>query len=289
MLSLDETVRKLSGNSVVRALYLDGHGKGAVFDRTLLTHPAIFMVEYSLVQVLIRGGVTPDVIVGASLGTFAAAAIAGLLKVEDGLHAVLHQAATLEAHCEPGGMLAVLADPKLFAEDFLATRSELAAVNFSTHFVVAAPHAELIRIEADLRLRGVTFQRLPVSFAFHSRWIDPAQQPFDSVARAIQSRKGSIPLVCGGESAPLMELPASYFWRVIRQPIRFQEAIAQLERAGAHHYIDVGPAGTLATFLKYGLPASSRSTIHSILTPFGQEQKSLATVLALGKSFRQRR
>jgi len=42
----------------------------------------------------------------------------------------------------------------------------------------------------------------------------------------------------------------------------------------------VGPAGTLATFLKYGLPATTRSSIHAILTPFGFDRKNLAAVVA---------
>jgi hypothetical protein len=53
-----------------------------------------------------------------------------------------------------------------------------------------------------------------------------------------------------------------------------------LEQQGAHRYIDVGPAGTLATFLKYGLPPTTRSTVQAILTPFGGDQKNLTAVSA---------
>jgi len=66
----------------------------------------------------------------------------------------------------------------------------------------------------------------------------------------------------------------------VRRPIRFRESTARLEQRGACRYIDVGPAGTLATFLKYGLPATATSTVHSILTPFGFDQKNLAALLA---------
>jgi hypothetical protein len=78
----------------------------------------------------------------------------------------------------------------------------------------------------------------------------------------------------------LSDLPGDYFWDAVRQPIRFRETTAQLERQGPRRYIDVGPAGTLATFLKYGLPATTRSTVHAILTPFGADRKNLAAVLA---------
>lgn len=42
---------------------------------------------------------------------------------------VIKQAATLEACCEPGGMIAVLGDPTLYEQVFLRDHSELAAVN----------------------------------------------------------------------------------------------------------------------------------------------------------------
>ena len=54
-----------------------------------------------------------------------------------------------------------------------------------------------------------------------------------------------------------------------------KEAIAELESTGPYRYIDAGPAGTLATFLKYLLPKTSKSTAHAILSPFGSEQKSM--------------
>ena|SRR5438067_990149 len=112
MIRLDEIVRRSSGASV--------------------------MVEYSLAQSLMQAGVWPDMVLGASLGSFAAAAVAGFIDAEDALAAVVRQAMALEEWSERGGMIAVLADLELFAEDFRSGRSELAAVNFSSHFVVTA-------------------------------------------------------------------------------------------------------------------------------------------------------
>jgi bacillaene synthase trans-acting acyltransferase len=280
MLRLEEMTRRSSGASVIEALYSDAHGKGDSFDRTLLTHPAIFMVEYSLAQTLIQAGIGPDMVLGVSLGSFAAAAVAGVIGVEDALTAVIRQAIAFEENCGAGGMTAVLASPTLFAQDFLSAGSELAAVNFSSHFVISARQRELGEIEAALRRREVGYQRLPVSFPFHSQWIEKAKAPFLSSTRSIQSKQGQLPLVCCDQMATVSGVSADYFWNVVRRPIRFRETIARLEQEGARRYIDVGPAGTLATFLKYGLPAASKSTVHAILTPFGFDQKNLAVLMA---------
>jgi bacillaene synthase trans-acting acyltransferase len=280
MVRLDDIARRSSGRSVIESLYSDAHGKGDPFERTLLTHPAIFMVEYSLAQCLIHAGVWPDMVLGVSLGSFAAAAVAGFIDVEDALTAVIRQAIALEECCEPGGMTAVLADPALFAADFLSGRSELAAVNFSSHFVVSARRTELAEVEAALKKHNVGYQHLPVSFPFHSQWIDKAKGPFASFMRPIPCKPGRLPLVCCDQMAILSDLSEDFFWNVVRRPIRFRETVARLEQQGARRYVDVGPAGTLATFLKYRMPANTGSTVHAILTPFGADQKNLAATLA---------
>ena len=278
MLRLDKLVRQIRGKGVIEAIYASP--KSEPFDRTLHTHPAIFMVEYSLAHCLMHAGVKPDLALGASLGSFAAAAVAGYIGVRDAMAAVLEQADAFEASCERGGMIAILADPSLYNEDFLHRRSAMAGVSFSSHFAVSAALSDLDLIESDLKQRGVTHQRLPVSFAFHSRWIDNAQQQFESFMQSIPLGKGALPLVCCKRGSTVTQLPEGYFWRVVRHPIRFGEALAHLEQRGRHRYIDLGPSGTLATFVKYGLPKASESSAHAILTPHGQDQKNLSALLA---------
>src|SRR5262245_63688851 len=147
MIRLDDIARGASGRSVIETLYSDAHGKGDPFDRTLLTHPAIFMVEYSLAQSLMRAGVWPDIVLGASLGSFAAAAVAGFIGVEDALTAVMRQATALEECCEPGGMIAVLAIPACFRMDSSRVRANLGQFNFFRilSFPDDAPDAGRIR------------------------------------------------------------------------------------------------------------------------------------------------
>ena len=280
---LDDLARKWIGASVLASMYAPEKNKAEPFARTLMTHPAIFIVEYALAQSLIAGGVEPDGVLGASLGSFAAAAVAGCVSAADALAAAIHQATALEAACAPGAMLAILADPVLFEEVFLCESSELASVNFAKHFVVSSTLEKIVGIETTLRQRNLPCQRLPVTFAFHSRLIDAAEAPFLTFAGSIASQNARLPLACCDQSTMLMRLPPDFFWRVVRKPIRFRETIAMLERRGVNRYIDVGPAGTLATFLKYGLPKESASTAHAILTPYGQDHKNLVSLLPPGR------
>jgi acyl transferase domain-containing protein len=59
MLRLDALVRESIGTSVVEALYSPTNSIATTFDRTWVTRPAIFMVEYSMAQALMHAGSPP--------------------------------------------------------------------------------------------------------------------------------------------------------------------------------------------------------------------------------------
>jgi bacillaene synthase trans-acting acyltransferase len=279
-LRLNDLARNLGATNVLEATH--GGAKADDFDRTSLTHPAIFMIEYALALRLIASGVVPDAVLGASLGTFAAAAIAGCIGEADAMRAVIAQAQAFESACEPGGMIAILAEPALYDQaPFLHRGSELAAINFAKHFCIAARRAELDAIETELGRRSIAHQRLAVSFAFHSRWVDDARDRFLDSIDAVALNSASLPLMCCDLGGPIdRALSRDDFWRVARRPIRFFDTIRTLEEKGPWRYVDVGPSGTMATFVKYALPAGSASTTHSILTPYGQDLKNLSVFLA---------
>lgn len=279
MQRLDQVALEKTGQSIVKYLYSQDRGKSDIFDDISFSHPAIFMVEYSLAQSLIAAGIHPDVTLGASLGSFAAAAVSGLVEPEESLAAVLRQAATFEAWCEPGGMISILAKPSLFEEDFLKANSELAGINLDGHFTISAQQGFLSVIESELTRRNVPFQRLPVKFAFHSRWIDAARAPFETFLTTLGRGSGRLPMMCCDRVENLSTLPDGYFWYIARNPIRFREAIAVLEQAGPRRYFDVGPVGTLATFVKCDIAAGSDSTVHTTLTPF-QDRLEIADLRA---------
>jgi acyl transferase domain-containing protein len=147
-------------------------------------------------------------------------------------------------------MIAVCANPDLYREAALRDNCEIAASNFSTHFVIAAPAQRLGAIEGFLQDQGVLAIRLPVRFAFHSRWIDAARPPLLEYLRSMAMEAPRIPLICCASAGVATEVAADYFWRVARQPVRFHDTIRRLESQGCYRYIDVGPAGSLAGFVK---------------------------------------
>jgi bacillaene synthase trans-acting acyltransferase len=189
------------------------------------------------------------------------------------LIAVINQASIVKRWCQRGGMIAVLADPAVYRSEALSSHCEIAGINSSSHFIVAAPNSSLGTIESLLRNCDIVFSRLPVSYAFHSRWIDEAEQPFRTYFESVVCAPARIPVVCAAKATTLWNIPHEYFWTVARNPIRLYETIVSLEQNGTYRYIDIGPSASLAASLKYILPVQSKSIVNPALSPYGYDAR----------------
>jgi acyl transferase domain-containing protein len=278
LMRLDATARRLRGSSVLEGfLRKEPH---VPFTRLSDTHPAVFMVEVALARWLMAQDVRPECVLGASLGEFAALVTAGVLAPEDGLRLVLRHAQAVEQGCEPGGMVAVLDSPEAYRSGerpFAGTW--LAAVHFRRHFVVSGAQASVERVEQHLRERGVVHQRLPVDYAFHSPLVSAAEASLVSAAASVVWRPPRCPVVSCAEGGPLPQPGLTRMTGTTARPIQFERAALGLEAEGPWTYVDLGPSGTLATFLKYLLPRSSRSRALRTLVPTGGVLENLGRVL----------
>jgi acyl transferase domain-containing protein len=280
MLEMDALVRELTGRSVVEALYDPAKKKSDTFDQLSLSSPALVMVELALAGALREEDVVPDLVLGASMGTFAAAAIAGCIDRDDALRAVVAFARAIETYCVPGAMLVVFGNKAVQDSPVLDTYCELAADSSPTHYTLATPQSHLPSIDRYLRERRATFQKLAVRYAFHSRWIEAARDPFLESIRALPLERPRIPLVCCANARSLANVPQDFLWRAAREPIRFSETIGMLEKSGPHAYIDVGPSASLAALVKSSRASASQSSVHSAMSPYGKDCQALQNVLS---------
>ncbi|MEV4517111.1 ACP S-malonyltransferase [Dactylosporangium sp. NPDC049525] len=280
---LDAVVLDLTGESVIARMYDDGRSIADPFDRLRHSHPAIFMIELAVCRLLADRGIEPDYVLGASLGEFAAAAVAGVLPAEELLRSVVAQARLAEAHCPPGRMLAVLGDPAMFGADPQRwAGSELAAVSYDAHFVVAGATEALERIRRDVQSAGVAAEFLPVPHAFHSSHLDGFAAGFIDIYRGLDFQAPRVPFVSAVHPGFRERFDAQYFWDVVRRPIQFPGAVRQLvARAGAEDlaFVDVGPGGTLAGFTSRVLGPGARC--YPILSAFQRDRHLLTEVAAL--------
>ena len=257
----------LIGISLLDELYHPQYKKSDPFTQLTLTNPAIFMVEYALAQVLLSEGIKPQKVLGTSLGEFVAAAIAEVLSFETMLEIVIHQAQITEMKCPPGSMIAILDILALYDNPIINTNSELAAINFSSHFIVSGEHQQMEKVRGFLNEQQITHQALMVNYAFHSVSMDSIATDFVNLMQQQKLKIPQLDFISAAKSHQLDTVTAQHFWDAIRKPIHFENTIRTLENEDHYFYVDVGPSGTLATFVKYNL-ASSRSEALVTLVPF---------------------
>lgn len=281
----DEVVRRLRGESLLDVIYRpNDKDRFTDFVELRHTHPALFAVQYSLAQTLLHRGMKPDLLLGYSLGEIVAAAVGGALPMEAALESLLDQARLLTASAEPGAMLAILASPEIWSpRDPLYAETWVAARNAPQHFVLSGPPAAIDRIQEHLKATEIPYHRLPVTVGFHSPLIDGLERPFRELLRPLRMKDFGYPLVSAAYGTQLTRAPADFFWEVVRRPVRFHDTVSWLERGGTAAYVDLGPFGTLASFLKYGLDRASSSRAYPLMTPFHRSGDTLRRMEAVLK------
>lgn len=273
MKTLDDVVIELTGSSIVNIIYDDKKRKSDSFDQTRHTHPAIFMVEYALAQTLIKNGIEPGYTLGASLGEFAALAVSGCLDYETALQAVIKQAAVLEDNCADGTMMAIVHKQNIMEyEHSLFQNVTIASDNYDGHFVVSGTKEHINELSVYLKSNSIIFQILPVTQGFHSKLIEPAESFYIEYLNKtnIKLSSGNIPFISCKEGEIVLSPNKTRLWDFVRQPIEFRKTIEGLKQEGCI-YVDAGPSGTLATFVKYNLNNDSKSEIYGTMTPFGRD------------------
>jgi len=219
-------------------------------------------------------------VLGASLGEFAALVTAGSLSAEDGLRIVMGHAVAVEQYCVRGGMLAVMDAHELFEQEpALFAETWLAAIHFNRHFVVSGATSAIARAAGKLRGAGIACQRLPVDYAFHSPLVQPAEDVFLRLMKSATWSHPRCPVVSCAEGGTMRGPTPALLPGVTAKPIQFSRAIESIEADGPCAYVDLGPSGTLATFLKYLLPKSSGSSALRTLSAHGRELENLERVV----------
>ncbi|MCP4147657.1 MAG: ACP S-malonyltransferase, partial [bacterium] len=281
---LDDRTYDITGRRVLDSLYNERKNVSHVFDCTLDTHPAIFMVEYALARLVMEKGIQPDGVLGSSLGEFAAAAVAGCLSPETALDLVVNQAQSIESLCPKGAMLTVLHSPAIYNNTpLLYENSTIASVNYSSHFVLSGAPEKLREIAAFLQNQLIDVLLLPVTFAYHSPLIDAARDKITEYSKANRFQAPGIPFISCVSGKSITRFPADYSWRIARATIRFQEALQTLNTDNCF-YLDMGPAGTMANFVKNNLKKNLKkdcdnpTDCFSIMTPYGGEIKKISTL-----------
>lgn len=237
-----------------------------LIDQTAYAQPALFAIEYALSQVWRSWGIEPAAVAGHSVGEFAAAVVAGALRLEDALTLVAARGRLMQKLPSGGAMAAVMAEAGAVEEMLSAFPGVvIAGLNSPANTVVSGPKAAVARMLEALSQRGVEAKRLVVSHAFHSAMIDPVLDDLEHVAGKIRFNTPEVPFfsTLTGEAIDGDELGRASYWRdQARSPVRFTQALGALHRAGHELFLEVGPHATLC-----GLGAATLDAQSAVFLP----------------------
>jgi malonyl CoA-acyl carrier protein transacylase len=274
----DRIHQALTGKSFVTQLYEEASKHHELTD-TSISHPALFSVGYGLTQVLIDRKIRPDCVLGYSLGEYIAAVVAGALALEDAMAMLVEQARLLKEGAAGGAMLMVLSPVDHFERNrSLYAGCTLASVNYDQNFVVSGNHQALTAIKARLDDLSVVSSLLPVQHAFHSGAVDPIEAQFRKLAEQVPTHAPQLPMYSAARMRAVEQCDAQYLWDVIRNKVDFHGLMRQMTGEHDCHCVDLGPTGTLSSFIKYGFAGRVPHT--AAMNQFGKNLQSLSNAVA---------
>lgn len=255
----EEVWRRLSGGSLHAEMAEPA--ERSRLGQTRYTQPAIYAFQVALAQLWQSLGVRPALLIGHSIGEYAAACVADVLSVEEGMELVTRRAELVEAHALPGKMAAVFADPEEIPATALADGAcVIAACNAPGQTVLAGAEEALERALAACRTAGLSVKPLRVSHAFHAPMMQPVLPHFESVLRRMEFRAPVVPILSTltGQTLDAATRWPDYFLRQMRQPVRFAEAARAASAQGHRCFLELSAFPVLGGLMRRVLPEGTR-------------------------------
>jgi len=255
--------------------------------QTALAQPAVFALEYALVQLLLHWGLRPRALAGYSLGEYVAACLAGVISLEDVLKLVARRAQMIQ-EIAPGAMIAVALSEKS-VQPYLDEQISLAALNGPANCVLAGSIEAIEMLQEQLEELGIIVRRVETTHAFHSSMLETLMEPLTSLVQEIQLKPPTIPYlsnVSGTWITDAEATDASYWARHMCQTVRFSDGIGQLLQETEYVLLEVGPGQSLSAFAKQH-PACKNDRLAHILatlpTVYERQSDQASVFTALGK------
>nr|WP_187414050.1 type I polyketide synthase [Actinomadura chibensis] len=211
-------------------------------NQTLYTQPALFAYQVALHALLADWGVTPDFLLGHSLGELTAAHTSGTLSLSDAAALVTARARAM--HETPvGAMAAIGAAPDEIAGT-LPEGVSVAAVNTATSCVISGPAEAVREIAGRWKERGRRTRILTTNRAFHSPLMERAVEPLTAAARGLAHGDASVPVISNLTGEPADHRPG-YWAEHLLGTVNYHRAVRYLDEQGVTTYIEIGPDATL--------------------------------------------
>ena len=259
ILTVNDLVRDLGGPLSLKEELLAQEDKSRIAENSI-SQPATFAVQYATAQLLSSWKIFPSAVIGHSLGEIAAACVADIITVKEAVHIVLTRS-ILQDQCPSNGSMAALGMSESEAQELImdlrldATLS-VAAVNDKESVTVSGDSQSVEALGRHLAMhsRDTFWRVLGTKKAFHSPHMELIKKPFLKVMKrgGVRPQLSKIPMysTVDGEIVSAVELNEDYWWRNIRYPVLFQQAMKNLLKDGYKLIAEISSQPILAHNIK---------------------------------------
>ncbi|MFI2187674.1 acyltransferase domain-containing protein [Streptomyces sioyaensis] len=244
LMRADERIRELAGFSVIdQLLAAPEHSR---FDDMEVVQPLLFCIQTALAETWGSLGVTPDLVLGQSIGEFAAAHIAGALAFEDALLLAVHHARLVQQIAVGrGDTIVVEADEGRLAPHLAAADGRLAVAGYNSpgSLLVSGETRELDALAESLTADGITSHRVRMGYPAHSPMVDPVLAPLRAAVDGISPREARIPVISTvtGDEVAGVDLGPDYWVENVRAQSRLTDALRTMGERGIDTVIELSP------------------------------------------------
>lgn len=221
---------------------------------TEYSQPLTFALQISLCKMWESIGVTPDVIIGHSVGEVAALYVAGVYSLSDAVKISYYRSTLQQRLTGKGGMLAVGLSEAEASKLISGKESSIsiAAINSNTGVTLSGNMDCLKEISEELTSGGIFNKFLKVTVPYHSIFMEEIKDEFLEALKDIKPRKSSITLytTANGECSDGTDLDNHYWWNNVRNFVHFAKAITKILEAGYQNFLEIGPHPVLANSVK---------------------------------------
>ncbi|MFA7007781.1 MAG: SDR family NAD(P)-dependent oxidoreductase [Elusimicrobiales bacterium] len=261
--------------------------------QTQMTQPAMMTADMAMFRLLTSFGIKPDMVMGHSLGEYAAATAAGVFTLENGLRAVTSRAKEMSSVKvkDPGKMASIGWPSEKVAAELKKINGYVICANKNCPLqTVIAGERKAVEKAVELFVSlGVQAQEIAVSHAFHSAIIEPAIGPYRKFLESIPTEPWTIPLLSNVTAGYFPADKQGTYDLLLKQMTSPVEFIKQLERMyadGVRTFIECGPKRVLSAFAASTLKDKPGLTLLSSNHPkrggITEFNDLLANLMALG-------
>ncbi|MDA9710070.1 ACP S-malonyltransferase [Candidatus Pelagibacter sp.] len=232
-------------------------------DLTANTQPAIFLISFSIFQV-IKKEFNLDLnkakfFAGHSLGEYTAIASAGYLDFQDTIKILKIRGDAMQNSVPKGegGMIAILGTTVENIENILQEnqnnfKAEIANDNSEGQMVLSGKIKDLENLSFLLKKLKIKNVRLPVSAPFHCSLMSKATEIMKKELEKLKFKKGTNPLISNITADEIFNADElkNLLIKQIENKVRWRESVINMINKGVNQFIEIGPGKVLSGLVK---------------------------------------